>query len=252
MGYLRFIWTALVVVLMFLISLPILLITWLLSLIDSRISDAIAMCVIRVSFSVVLFCAGTRVHLTGLENVPKDRAVLYVANHRSFFDVLCTYTKFPGTTLFVAKKQFGKIPIFSWWIKIVHGLFLDRDDIRQGLKVILEAIEQAKKGISVCIYPEGTRNKTEEDILPFHEGSFKVAQKTNCPIIPITMYNMSAVFEDHFPQITREDVYVHFGNPIIMSELPKEDSKHIGAYTRGLMIEKYRELKKQHEELNAK
>ena len=252
MGYIRFAWTALAAVVMFILSLPLLLVAWIGSFINPKISEGITMWVIKVSFSVVVFLSGTRIHLSGLENVPKDQAVLYVANHRSFYDVLCTYRLFPGSTLFIAKKQFEKVPVFSWWIKMVHGLFLDRDDIKQGLQVILKAIEYCKSGISVCIYPEGTRNKTQEDILPFHEGSFKVAQKTGCPIIPITMYNMSAVFEDHFPAIERQDVFVHFGEPIIISELPEENKKHVGAYTREIMLKKYQELKKQHEELNAK
>ena len=142
--------------------------------------------------------------------------------------------------------------MLSWWMRMLHNLFLDRDDIKQGLQTILTAIEYVKGGMSVVIFPEGTRNKTEEDILPFHEGSFKISTKTDCPIVPMTMYNMSAVFEDHFPKIQPQHVFVDFGTPIIPSELEPEQRKHIGAYVRGIMLEKYDELRKEHEKLTCR
>lgn len=86
-------------------------------------------------------------------------------------------------------------------MKNLHCLFLDRDNIKEGMKTILTAIEKAKNGISICIFPEGTRNKTSDTFLPFHEGSFKIAEKAGVPIIPMTIVNSAAVFEDQFPKI---------------------------------------------------
>lgn len=249
MGYIRFGWTALGTFLMFVISLPILLTAWLIGLFNMKGRDAITMWVVRWSFKAVMVMAGVKAHISGYENIPKDKAVLYIGNHRSFFDVLSSYTLFPGMTSFIAKKQFEKVPMLSWWMKLLHNLFLDRDDIKQGLQTILTAIEYVKGGMSVVIFPEGTRNKTEEDILPFHEGSFKISTKTDCPIIPMTMYNMSAVFEDHFPQLKPQHVFVDFGKPIIPSELEPEQRKHIGVYVRGIMLDKYDELRKEHEKI---
>ena len=78
-------------------------------------------------------------------------------------------------------------------MKNLHCLFLDRKDIKQGLKTILEGIEKVKSGISICIFPEGTRNKVNDTFLPFHEGSFKIAEKSGCPIIPMSIYNSAAI-----------------------------------------------------------
>lgn len=71
-------------------------------------------------------------------------------------------------------------------MRYLHCLFLDRKDIKQGLKTILTAIEKIKSGISICIFPEGTRNKNKDELelLPFHEGSFKIASKSGCAIHP--------------------------------------------------------------------
>ena len=84
----------------------------------------------------------------------------------------------------------------------LYCLFLDRKDLKQGLKTILTAIDQVKSGISICIFPEGTRNRDREDsttLLPFKDGSFKIAQKTGCPIIPMALTGTADVFENHFP-----------------------------------------------------
>jgi len=112
----------------------------------------------------------------------------------------------------------------------LYCLFLNRSDIKQGLKTILAGIENIKNGISMCIFPEGTRNKTEDLVLPFKEGSFKMATKTGCPIIPMALTNTSAIFEDHFPLVKPTTVILEYGTPIYPNELEKEEQKKIGAY----------------------
>ena len=253
MGYVRFVLAALYMVVALIITLPFLLIIYLIGLVSMKARDALVLFTVRASFKTILLIAGVRLHVTGLENIPKDRAVLYIGNHRSFFDILTTYTLFPNMTAFVSKDDMKKVPILSWWMLMLHNLFLDRKDLKQGLKVILKAIDYVNEGYSVCIFPEGTRNKTDEvDLLPFKEGSFKVATKTGCPIIPMTLYNTAEVFEKHFPQLIPHDVMVDFGKPINPDEIEKEDKKHIGAYTREIIVKRYAELRDEFEKLNFK
>ena len=186
-------------------------------------------------------------HSIGEENVPKDTPVLYIGNHRSYFDILLTYSRCPIRTGYIAKKEMEKIPLLSTWMKYLHCLFLDRKDIKQGLKTILTAVDKVKSGISICIFPEGTRNKNTDDLdmLPFHEGSFKIATKTKCPIIPIAINNSADIFEAHFPKIRPAKVVVEYGKPIYPDELDKETKKHLGEYTQGIihqMLEKNKSL----------
>lgn len=252
MGYIRFFWTALYMVLALIITLPFYVLFWIIGLFSMKARDALTLFVVRSAFRTILFLSGVKMHITGLDNIPKDEPVLYIGNHRGFFDVLTLYTLFPNMTAFIAKKSFKKVPLLSWWMVLLHNLFLDRNDIKQGLKVILTAIDYVKGGMSVCIFPEGTRNRTEEDMLAFHEGSFKVADKTSCPIIPVTMYNMSAVFEDHFPAIVPQHVMINFGEPIYPDSLSKEERKHLGAYTRDIMLKKYAEQKEEYADIIKK
>ena len=104
--------------------------------------------------------------------------------------------------------------------------------------MILTAIDQVKSGISICIFPEGTRNKDKEhpnSLLPFKEGSFKIAQKTGCPIIPMAMTGTADILENHFPWVRSTEVTLTYGKPILTSELSREDQKHLGAYCENVI-----------------
>ena len=121
----------------------------------------------------------------------------------------------------------------------LHCLFLDRQDIKQGLKTILTGIEKIKSGISICIFPEGTRNKEKDTFLPFHGGSFKLAEKSGCPIIPIAINNAADIFEDHAPKIKKTHVVIEYGEPIHLDQLDKETKKNLAGYVSDQIKDMY-------------
>lgn len=96
-------------------------------------------------FRCLLKLAGVTITVKGEENIPKDTAVLYVGNHRSYFDILTGYTTVPTLLGFVAKKEMEKIPILRTWMANVNCLFLDRKNIKEGLKTILQGIAEGEK-----------------------------------------------------------------------------------------------------------
>ncbi len=226
-------------------SIPLMIAEWIIGKFNKDLHDRSSLAIVQWAFRVVQFIAGTKVIVKGEENIPKDTAVLYVGNHRSYFDIILTYIRVPRPTGYISKKEVNYIPLLGIWMKHLHCLFLDRKDIKQGLKVILEAIEKAKSGISICIFPEGTRNKTEEPLLPFHEGSFKVAEKAGVPIIPMTLVNTAAIMENQSPRIRKSTVIIEYGKPIYVNEMEREERKHIGAHVRKIISERYIELQKE-------
>ena len=119
-----------------------------------------------------------------------------------------------------------------------YCLFLDRSDPKQGLKTILTAIDYIKRGISICIFPEGTRNTGAElSLLPFKDGAFKIATKTGCPIVPICMNNTAEIFENHFPKIRKTHVVIEYQKPIYPDRLDKETKRHIGDHVESIIKE---------------
>lgn len=235
----RFIIVCICVIGYLILSIPILLAEWVVGKFNRRAKDISSLRIIQTVFKFILKVTGADITIIGHENVPKDQAVLYIGNHRSFFDILLTYVLCPDLTGYVAKKEMEPIPLLSIWMRYLHCLFLDRKDIKEGMKTILTAIEKVKSGISICIFPEGTRNKgTDElELLPFHDGSFKIATKSGCPIIPMAISNSAEIFENHFPKIKPCKVVVEYGKPIYPDELPREDKKRLGAYTQGIILE---------------
>lgn len=235
----RTIITVLFVVLFLIVSIPIFFIEWVIGKFNTEVKSRSSLAIVNWAFRVVAFLSGAKVTYLGEENVPKNIPVLYVANHRSFFDIILTYPRVPRPTGYIAKKEIEKVPLLRTWMRNLHCLFLDRSDIKAGLKTILEAIELVKSGISICIFPEGTRNKEADTFLPFHEGSFKIAQKAGCPIIPITINNSSSILEDHMPKIRSSHIIVEYGKPIYINELPPEYKKQVGLYVQQVISETY-------------
>lgn len=235
----RFIIVCICVIGYLILSIPILLAEWVVGKFNPRAKDISSLRIIQTVFRFILKVTGADITIIGHENVPKDQAVLYIGNHRSFFDILLTYVHCPDLTGYVAKKEMEPIPLLSIWMRYLHCLFLDRKDIKEGMKTILTAIEKVKNGISICIFPEGTRNKGDDELelLPFHEGSFKIATKSGCPIIPMAISNSAEIFENHFPRIKPCKVVVEYGKPIYPEQLSKEDKKRLGAYTQGIILE---------------
>jgi 1-acyl-sn-glycerol-3-phosphate acyltransferase len=222
-----------------LISIPIMLVEWLVRKKSIEACDKSSFAIIKGVFKVILFMSGTKVEYIGRENIPTDRAVLYVGNHRSDFDIPITYQAFPNPTGFVAKVNIKKLHLISVWMRNINCVFIDRDNIKDGLKAIIASIDLVKRGISICIFPEGTRNRTDEDMLPFKEGSLKIASKSGCPIIPMTINNSDAVFEKHFPWVKRAHVIVEFGEPIYVDKLSKQEQKSLAPMIQDIIGKTY-------------
>ena len=219
------------------LGIPVLGVEWIISKFNKKASDYQCLRMVQWAFNCMLKMTGVEVTVIGEENVP-DVPVLYIGNHRSFFDILLTYTRCKGLTGYVSKKEMYKFPLLRDWMKRLYCLFLDRENPREGLKTILQAIDYVKNGISICIFPEGTRNKGEElSMLPFHAGSFKIAEKSGCAIIPMSMNNTSEIFENHFPKIKKTHVILEYGKPIYMKDMDREEKKHIAEYCQNIIQE---------------
>lgn len=227
------------VILFLIISLPIQLAEHLIGKVNPSLKDRSSLAIVKWAFRVVLFLSGTSVTVIGEENVPKDEPVLYIGNHRSYFDILITYIRVPRLTGYMSKIEILRIPSLNTWMKYLHCVFLDRSDIKAGMQSILTAIEKIRAGISICIFPEGTRNRSNDTFLEFHNGSFKVAEKTGCAIVPMSINNAGQIFEDHVPFIRKTHVVLEYCKPIYMSELDKADRRRIGALVQDVIKEAY-------------
>ena len=234
----RIILFALLVVIASILSLPIWLCMWIIHFFNKDLTERIAFGFIKNLCRCGVAVCGPKLDIQGLEHILEDQPAVYIMNHRSIFDIIIAYTLMKRKTGFIAKKELKKAPFLAQWIALNHGLFMDRTNIREGLKTIMQGIDYINEGFSMVIFPEGTRNKDKEShtsLLPFHGGSFKLAERTGVPIIPVVFWNTEDCFENHKPFLKAADVKVRIGEPIILDTMEKEQRRQLTQYTQDIM-----------------
>ena len=239
LNMLHLILAAIAILLFLIFSILLIPVEWVVGKISTHARDVSRLRILQGFTRILLFLCGVKVTKIGYEKIPRDRSVMYAINHRSVFDILVTLAYCPTLTGYIAKKEFEKVPLLSWWIRWTNGFFLDRENLKEGLKTILAAIDQIKNGISIAIFPEGTRNRNpdERELLEFHEGSFKIATKPGCPIVPVAVCHASEVFEDHLPFIHGKRIIVEYGDPIDPASLTGDAKKFVGRHVREIIRE---------------
>lgn len=149
------------------------------------------------AFTVKLL--GIHVQANGLERIPENGCFLLVGNHRSNFDpVLTWYVLKTQKLAFISKPENFRIPIFGRIIRKCCFLPIDRENPRNAVKTIHAAAELLKAdAVSIGVYPEGTRSKSGQ-LLPFHNGVFKIAKAANVPIVVAAIQGTEQIHRNVF------------------------------------------------------
>lgn len=154
--------------------------------------------------------------VNGEENIPVQNGYMMFANHQGMFDILAIVAAHAKPLAVVLKKELYKIPLLKQMVDCTKSYPMDREDIRQSMKVIQAVAEEVKSGRNYLIFPEGTRSKNKNQMLEFHSGSFKCATKAKCPILPIALIDTYKVLDQKGSRpIT---VQLHFLEPIAYEE----------------------------------
>ena len=164
---------------------------------------------------------GARIKVNGLENIP-DCPVVFVSNHQSNVDIAVFLAEIEKNKGFVAKVEMLKVPSMRDWMKELNCVFMDRDDMKQSARTILEAIEIVKNGYSMVIFPEGTRSKGVR-LGEFKAGSLKLATKSRAPIVPVTINGSYKLMEANKNKIVPADISLTIHPAIETAGLTKEE-----------------------------
>jgi len=175
-----------------------------------------------------------RVHISGIEKIPKDTKVLFVSNHRSNFDPIVTWYALKRWKIaFISKPSNFNIPFFGRIIRKCCFMPIDRENPRNAIVTINKAAKLLKKQeVSIGIYPEGTRSKTCE-LLPFHNGVFKIAQKAQAPIAVLCVTGTENI-ANRTP-FRRTDVYLDVLEVFSGANIQETKTEMIGTAVRRLM-----------------
>ena len=138
-----------------------------------------------------------KIEAHGLENLPDKDGFIMFPNHQGLFDGLVFLESCPRPFAFVMKKEAANIILLKQVRKALWALTIDREDLRQSMKVIQKMAEEVKQGRNFIIFPEGTRSRQGNHPLEFKGGSFKSAMKARCPIVPCALIDSFIPFDEN-------------------------------------------------------
>ena len=140
---------------------------------------------LNITTQLAMWIMRIRIHVTGLEKIPKGTRFLLIQNHKSKFDpIVSWYILKKYDVAFLSKEENMHIPIFGRIIRKCCFMSIDRKHPANAMKTVENAVRLLKDDqVSIGVYPEGTRNTTEEPLLPFHNSMFKIAQMAEVPIV---------------------------------------------------------------------
>ena len=177
----------------------------------------------RVWMSVWLFLTGCRFSVKGRHHFKKGEAYVVTCNHNSLLDVPLSSPFIPSGNKTIAKANFAKIPVFGFYYKKGKGL-VDRNNKNSSRQSFEKMKKKKKKGMHMCIYPEGTRNRTTEPLKKFYDGAFKLAVDSGHSIIPAVIFNTKKVLPPHKSfWFWPGRIEIHF-LPAVASQNEKTDS----------------------------
>jgi len=157
---------------------------------------------------------GCGVTVKGTKNFAEGKAYIVTCNHNALIDVPLSSPFIPGPNKTIAKSTFTKVPIFGWYYR-KGSVILDRNSEVSKRKSYEEMKQVLADGMHMCIYPEGTRNKTKEPLKPFYDGAFKLAVDTNTAVIPAVILNTALAQPIHVPfYFWPHKLAIHFLSPI--------------------------------------
>ena len=157
-----------------------------------------------------------KIEAHGLENLPEKDGFIMFPNHQGLFDVLVFFESCPRPFAFVIKKEAANIILLKQVREALGSLVMDREDIRQSMKVIQTMAEEVKNGRNFLIFPEGTRSRQGNHTLEFKGGTFKSAVKAKCPIVPCALIDSFIPFDEK--SIRPVTVHLYYLKPLYYEE----------------------------------
>ncbi len=167
---------------------------------------------------------GLKVIVEGRENLSTSRPCIFIANHQSAYDVPVLAELYPPATVVIGKKELAHIPFFGWLYRITGNIMIDRKNNESAVGRLREAeLAIQKRGVSVWIFPEGTRGKEPGELLPFKKGAFYMAIATGAPLVPVVTAPLRPLFSLKQRHMRSGTVVVRVLEPIPTAGLSDQD-----------------------------
>jgi 1-acyl-sn-glycerol-3-phosphate acyltransferase len=200
-----------------------------LSLFDS--SGNIPHRVARLWGKVQLWATGTSVHISGLQNFDLQKSYILVSNHQSTFDIFALLGYLPIQFRWIAKAELFRVPFLGWAMTRIGYIPIERGSPKKAYRSMLVAAEAVKRGVSVIIFPEGTRSP-DGKLQSFKKGVFLIAVKSQAPILPITIQGTGKIMIKGEWRPRPGQVRITVDPPIETAGIPTEKEEELSRRVR--------------------
>ncbi len=180
--------------------------------------------------------SGSVIEASGLDRIPNDKKLCFIANHQGDFDIIAMLALFRRQIGFISKRMGLYVPVMNIWLGAMGSVFIDRKNIEKGRKSIERGVKLIQKGQALAIFPEGTRSRSPV-MGAFRNGSFKLPTRAGAVIVPITIDGTWKIWEEHHRVIPGKITFiVHESIPTECLDaeqrraLPEKVRKIIGSY----------------------
>ena len=195
---------------------------------------------IQYMMKKLVTCGNIDLQVFGKENLPEEDGFLFYGNHQGLFDVVGLVAAYDRPFAGVFKKELRNIPLLKQVIACTKSHAMDREDVRQSMKVIMKVIEDVNNGKTFAIFPEGTRSRNGNEMLEFHSGSFKCALKTKCRVVPIAFVDSYKVLDQKGSKPVK--VQIHFLDAIEYEEYKDMNTKELATLVHDRIEQKIKEV----------
>ncbi len=177
-----------------------------------------------------------KIHVTGLDNLPSESGYIMFPNHQGLFDALAIIQTHEKPLVTVMKKEVKNTILIKQVITMLEAEVIDREDIRQSMKVIMNMTRRVKKGENFLIFAEGTRSRQGNSLLEFKGGSFKSAMNAKCPIIPVVLIDSYKAFDTG--SIRKQTVQIHYMKPLYYEDYKGMKSTEVAEIVSNIISKK--------------
>ncbi len=194
--------------------------------------------VIRNWAKSIIKASGIKVEVEGLDRFDHHKAYIVISNHQGNFDILVLAQYLPLTARFVAKKELFRIPLFAQGMKLAGMIAIDRGNSSKARAALQRTFDVLKSGVSVIIFPEGTRSR-DDSIHRFKKGGFILALETGIPILPVSISGSRHIMEKKSIRLRKGRIKVVFDKPIEPTNYTFEERNKLVKKVRDVIIKNF-------------
>lgn len=178
---------------------------------------------------------GIRLHLQGLENLKKEKSFILVSNHASILDIPGIISAAPFPVRFMAKKSLVWFPVFGWFLRFSGHILIDRRNPASAVKSLKKAVSLLKKGVSIIVFPEGTRSP-DGAVKEFKRGAFLLAQHSKFPVVPVSICGSFEMLPRKGWCFRPGAISIRMGEPISTREMSHQESRSLMERVRNVIL----------------